>query len=68
MQARALPFSGATLRIIRREDFMTMKCITGGALDIADAEEAIRMADRTIDVDLLGHASPGGSGGRRRMC
>ena len=49
----AVPFSGTTLRIIGREDFIAMKCFAGGPLDIADAQEAIRMADRAIDLDLL---------------
>lgn len=49
----AVPFSGTTLRIIGREDFIAMKCFAGGALDIADAQEAIRAADRPIDLDLL---------------
>jgi predicted nucleotidyltransferase len=49
----AVPFSGTTLRIIGREDFIAMKCFAGGALDIADAQESIRMADRAIDLDLL---------------
>jgi predicted nucleotidyltransferase len=49
----AVPFSGTTLRIIGREDFIAMKCFAGGALDIADAQEAIRAADRPLDLDLL---------------
>lgn len=49
----AVPFSGTTLRIIGREDFIAMKCFAGGALDIADAQEAIRAADRPIDLDLV---------------
>ena len=49
----AVPFSGATLRIIGREDFIAMKCFAGGPLDIADAQEAIRAADRPIDLDLV---------------
>lgn len=49
----AVPFSGTTLRIIGREDFIAMKCFAGGALDIADAQEAIRVADPPIDLDLV---------------
>ena len=49
----AVPFSGSTLRIIGREDFIAMKCFAGGPQDIADALEAIRSADRPIDLDLL---------------
>lgn len=49
----SVPFSGTTLRIIGREDFIAMKCFAGGPLDIADAQEAIRAADRPIDLDLV---------------
>ena len=49
----AVPFSGTTLRIIGREDFIAMKCFAGGPLDIADVQEAIRVADRPIDLDLV---------------
>jgi predicted nucleotidyltransferase len=52
-RAIAVPFSGTTLRIIGREDFIAMKCFAGGPLDIADAQEAMKMADRPIDLDLL---------------
>jgi hypothetical protein len=48
-----VPFSGRTLRITGREDFIAMKCFAGGPQDIADAEEALRFADRGIDLDLL---------------
>lgn len=46
-------FSGTNLRIIGREDFIAMKCFAGGPLDIADAQEAIRVTDSPIDLDLL---------------
>ena len=49
----AVPFSGTTLRIIGREDFIAMKCFAGGPLDIADAQDAMKVADRPIDLDLL---------------
>lgn len=52
-RAVAVPFSGATLRIIGREDFVAMKCFAGGPQDIADARQAIRDADPPIDLDLL---------------
>jgi predicted nucleotidyltransferase len=53
--SRTLPihFSGTTLRIIGREDFIAMKCFAGGPQDIADAQEAKRSADPPIDLDLL---------------
>lgn len=49
----AVPFSGTTLRIIGREDFVAMKCFAGGPQDMADAREAIRAAEPPIDLDLL---------------
>lgn len=49
----AVPFSGTTLRIIGREDFIAMKCFAGGSQDVADAQEAIRAADPPIDLDLV---------------
>ena len=49
----AVEFSGTTLRIIGREDFIAMKCFAGGPQDIADAQEAIRGADPPIDIDLV---------------
>jgi len=49
----AVPFSGTTLRIIGREDFIAMKCFAGGPMDIADAQEAMQAAERPIDLDLL---------------
>lgn len=49
----AVPFSGTTLRIIGREDFIAMKCFADGPQDIADAHEVIRAADPPIDLDLV---------------
>lgn len=49
----AVAFSGATLRIIGREDFIAMKCFAGGPQDITDAQEAIGVADPPIDLDLV---------------
>jgi hypothetical protein len=49
----AVPFSGRTLRIIGREDFIAMKCFAGGPQDMTDAQEALRSAGRRIDLDLL---------------
>ena len=49
----AVPFSGTTLRIIGREDFIAMKCFAGGPQDIADAQEAMKGADPPIDLDLV---------------
>lgn len=49
----AVAFSGTTLRIIGREDFIAMKCFAGGPQDIADAQEAIGFANSPIDLDLV---------------
>lgn len=49
----AIPFSGTTLRIVGREDFIAMKCYAGGPQDIADAQEVIKAADPPIDLDLV---------------
>jgi hypothetical protein len=49
----AVPFSGKTLCIIGREDFIAMKCFAGGPQDMADAQAAIEAAGRRIDLDLL---------------
>ena len=49
----AVAFSGTTLRIIGREDFIAMKCFAGGPQDIADAQEAMKGADPPIDLDLV---------------
>ncbi len=49
----AVPFSGTTLRIIGREDFIAMKCFAGGVQDLADAQEAIGAAEPPIDLDLV---------------
>ena len=49
----AVPFMGSSLRVIGREDFIAMKCFAGGPQDIADARNAIKAADRPIDLDLL---------------
>lgn len=49
----AVPFSGTTLRIIGREDFVAMKCFAGGPQDIADAREAISAAEPPLDLDLV---------------
>ena len=48
-----VPFSGDTLRIIGREDFIAMKCFAGGPQHIADAHVALRSAEEPVDFDLL---------------
>lgn len=53
LRAIAVPFMGASVRIIGREDFVAMKCFAGGPQDIADARQALETTDGRVDVDLL---------------
>jgi len=48
-----VPFMGADLRIVGREDFIAMKCFAGGPQDILDAQSAYRSAQAPVDLDLL---------------
>ena len=48
-----VPFMGLNLHIVGREDFIAIKCFTGGPQDILDAESAYRSAQGPVDVDLL---------------
>jgi len=48
-----VPFRGARLRIVGREDFIAMKCFAGGPQDLADARDAFRYAQGPLDLDLL---------------
>jgi predicted nucleotidyltransferase len=48
-----VPFRGASLRFIGREDFIAMKCFAGGPQDIQDARGALKGAASGPDVDLL---------------
>lgn len=52
-RAITVPFSGSSLRVIGREDFIAMKCFAGGPQDIADARHAFKAAKERIDIDLL---------------
>ena len=47
-----IPFSGTTMRVVSREDFIAMKCFAGGPQHMEDARIALRTADE-IDLDLL---------------
>lgn len=47
-----VPFGGAMLRVVGREDFIAMKCFAGGPQDLEDARVARRTAER-LDLDLL---------------
>jgi hypothetical protein len=48
-----VPFMGANLRIVSREDFIAMKCFAGGPQDILVAQSAYRSAQAPVDLDLL---------------
>ena len=48
-----IPFSGETIRVVSREDFIAMKCFAGGPQDLEDARVALRTAGDTLDLDLL---------------
>jgi hypothetical protein len=39
-----VPFQGASLRVIGREDFIAMKVFAGGRQDLADARNALSIA------------------------
>ncbi len=48
-----IPFSGQSLRIVGREDFIAMKCFAGGPQDLLDARSAYAGAQGPVDFDLL---------------
>jgi hypothetical protein len=48
-----VPFRGAELRVIGREDFIATKCFAGGPQDLADAAQALDAPGPRLDVDLL---------------
>jgi len=52
-RAIEIPFHGSTLRVIGREDFIAMKCFAGGPQDVADARQAVAVAQRSLDIGLL---------------
>jgi hypothetical protein len=52
-RAIEVPFHGADLRIVGREDFIAMKCFAGGPQDLADARAAFNGAQGPVDLDLL---------------
>ncbi len=49
----AVPFQGAALKFIGREDFIAMKAFAGGPVDLLDAASALDAADQSLDVELL---------------
>jgi predicted nucleotidyltransferase len=52
-RAVEVPFQGAPLRFIGREDFVAMKVFAGGPQDIVDAKAAISAARTSLDTALL---------------
>jgi hypothetical protein len=48
-----VPFQGAMLKFIGREDFIAMKVFAGGPLDLVDATRAIAAGDTKLDRKLL---------------
>jgi len=52
-RAMVVPFKGASLRVIGREDFVAMKVFAGGPQDLADAAAAFAAAPESLDMPLL---------------
>lgn len=52
-RALSIPFSGTSLRVIGREDFIAMKLFAGGPQDLADAHSALIAAAGALDMSLL---------------
>jgi len=48
-----VPFQGATLKIVGREDFIAMKLFAGGPQDMADARHAFAIGRESLEVGLL---------------
>jgi predicted nucleotidyltransferase len=49
----AVPFEGATLKFIGREDFIAMKVFAGVPMDLVDAERAITAGRDSLDLELV---------------
>jgi hypothetical protein len=52
-RASMVRFSGESLQIVGREDFIAMKVFAGGPQDITDARSAIAAKPESLDLDLL---------------
>jgi hypothetical protein len=52
-RAVEVPFQGAALRVIGREDVIAMKVFAGGPQDMTDARNAISIAGESLDKVLL---------------
>ena len=48
-----MPFEGARLHFVGREDFIAMKVAAGGPIDLVDAENAIAADPKSLDVELV---------------
>lgn len=53
----SVPFRGAALCVVGREDFIAMKCFAGGPQDLADAKDALQRRGSPLDLDLLRRAT-----------
>lgn len=52
-RAIEVPFQGASLTVLDREDFIATKLFAGGPQDLADAAAAVSLDRATLDVALL---------------
>ena len=52
-RAIEVPFQGASLTVLDREDFIATKLFAGGPQDLADAAAAVSVDRATLDVALL---------------
>ena len=52
-RAIEVPFQGATLLVLGREDFIATKVFAGGPQDLADARAAIAVDPKSLDTPLL---------------
>lgn len=52
-RAMEVAFLTENLRIVGREDFISMKCFAGGPQHMADARSAFEAAQGPVDLDLL---------------
>ena len=48
-----VPFHGASLSVVSREDFIAMKLYAGGPLDLVDARRALAAGRELLDLALL---------------
>jgi hypothetical protein len=52
-RAVTIPFQGASLRVIGREDFIAMKLFAGGPKDLMDASAVLQAGGPPLDLELL---------------